>query len=108
MKSSHIVAIILFIVIAVLIINLFNFLLKKRIIDSNLMDANAIKELLSQQGENSELLKWGIISLFGGAGLIILTLFPFDPANSTLPYGIEVVFIALGFITYYLVMKKQR
>ncbi|TKC55569.1 hypothetical protein FBD94_24745 [Pedobacter hiemivivus] len=96
------------IVVAIVIIALYNYRLKKRIIDSGPIDENSLKFLMSLSGLGSEVLKWGLIFLFGGAGLILIEFLPYPADESSLPYGIVLISIAMGFLTYYLIMKKQQ
>ena len=49
-------------------------------------------------------LKWGIIIFLGGIGLILIHYLKLS-SDSPLPYGIESIFIALGFILYFLVER---
>jgi hypothetical protein len=96
------------IVVAIIIIALYNYRLKKRIIESGPIDDNTLKFLLSLSGIGSEVLKWGLILLFGGVGLVVVEFLPYQADESSLPYGIVLISIALGFLTYYLIMKKQE
>lgn len=96
------------IVVAIIIVALYNYRLKKRIIDSGPIDDNTLKFLLSISGVGSEVLKWGLIFLFGGIGLILVEFLPYPADASSLPYGVVMVSMALGFLTYYLIMKKQE
>ncbi len=52
-------------------------------------------------------LKWGIIILLGGLGLVLLYLLDVS-SDSPLPYGIESIFIAFGFIIYFFIEKKSN
>lgn len=96
------------IVVAVIIIALYNYRLKKRIIDLGPIDDNSLKFLMSLSGLGSEVLKWGLIFFFGGAGLILIEFLPYPANESSLPYGVVLISIALGFLTYYLIAKKQQ
>jgi len=96
------------IVVAIIIIALYNYRLKKRIIDLGPIDDNSLKFLLSLSGIGSEVLKWGLVLLFGGIGLILVEFLPYPANESTVPYGVVLVSIATGFLTYYLIMKKQE
>lgn len=96
------------IVVAIIIIALYNYRLKKRIIESGPIDDNTLKFLLSLSGVGSEVLKWGLILFFGGVGLVIVEFLPYAANESTLPYGVVLISIALGFLSYYLIMKRQE
>lgn len=100
--------IVLAVMICVLVIALYNYRLKKRIIDSGPIDEYALKLLNSLAGTGSEGLKWGFILLFGGTGLVIIEFIPFHANSSPLPYGIEAIFLSLGFLCYYYFVKKEK
>ncbi|GAB4043983.1 hypothetical protein [Spirosoma litoris] len=106
MGGPHIVGVILFLVIGFIINSLFSYLLRKRIIDSGQIDKEALEVLLKPIGSTTESLKWGLLLLFGGLGLVILEFIPYEAHDSPLPYGIEAVCLSLGFLTYYLWMRK--
>jgi purine-cytosine permease-like protein len=109
MKSlaPFIVMIAILITIASIIIVLSNYTLKRRIIDKGPLDEHSLKFLEKLTGAGSEILKWGIIILFGGIGLVVLEFVPFDANISPLPYGIEAIFIALGFLLYYYLVQRK-
>lgn len=96
------------VVIAVIIIALLNYRLKKRIIELGQIDENSLKFLTKSLGSKSEALKWGLILMFGGIGLIIIEYIPSKSYQSFLPYGIEAVSLAVGFFVYYYIMRKER
>lgn len=96
------------IVVAIIIIALYNYRLKKRIIESGPIDDNSLKFLMSLSGVGSEVLKWGLILLFGGASLVLVEFLPYPANESTVPYGVVLIGIALGFLSYYLIMKRQE
>jgi len=62
--------------------------------------------LPNQSGRISNL-KWGIIIFLGGIGLILIHYLQLS-SDSPLPYGIESIFIALGFILYFLVERYSN
>ena len=43
----------------------------------------------------------------GGLGLVVLNFIRYD-YGSSLPYGLEAMFIAAGFLVYYALMRKQQ
>ncbi|MCO5239677.1 MAG: hypothetical protein M9904_06450 [Chitinophagaceae bacterium] len=98
----------IFVIISVLVIHYFNFRLKKYIIDSNRINDKELAELLKPSQFHSEFLKWGLILLFAGAGLIVIDIFEIDIADTPLPYGIETMFIAAGFLLYYLMVRNKK
>ena len=99
--------IIIVIVIAVVIISWYNYRLKKRIIDAGPIDNDAIKFLKRLTDTGSEQLKWGCILFMSGFGLVVLQFLPYDD-ESSLPYGLEIMFIAAGFLIYYLIIRKRE
>jgi len=102
--------------VVIVIISILNHRIKMRMIKDGHVDENSIK-ILSQENAGFKLdtLKWGIILLFGGIGLIILEYIPhrydldshYDYHGSPLPFGIEIVCLALGFLTYYLIARNM-
>ncbi|WP_420318608.1 DUF6249 domain-containing protein [Ekhidna sp.] len=84
---------------------LTNYSLKKKLIDKDMVNAETAN-LFSKQGNKHNALKWGLIVLFGGLGLIIIDSMGLD-GDEAMPYGIEAVCIAIGFLTYYALMKKE-
>ena len=90
------------------LINLFNYRLKKRLIETGNIDESTINFLFTTTGFRSEVLKWGLVLFFSGIGLILLEFIPYKGDHSPLPYGVESIFIALGFLVYYLVIRKEK
>jgi hypothetical protein len=106
--ASIFAVVIIVIVIAVVIISWYNYLLKKRIIDSGPIDNDAINFLKKLMDSGAEQLKWGCILFMGGLGLVVTHYLSYDE-GSVLPYGIEIMFIAAGFLIYYFfVTLKQK
>ena len=95
------------IAIVIVIISILNHRVKIRMIKEGHVDENSIK-ILSQSNSEFKLdtLKWGIILLFGGLGLILLEYVPYRRNDSTLPFGIETVSLALGFLVYYFIARN--
>ena len=99
----------------IVIISILNHRIKSLMIKEGHVDENSIK-ILSQQNSGFKLdtLKWGIILLFGGIGLILLEYLPhgysidsrYDYHNSPLPFGIETVCLALGFLVYFFIARS--
>lgn len=83
---------------------------RNKVINAGKLDINP--ELLQsfftkKEGNELEALKWGLIVLFGGAGLIIIHFLNFD-INSVLPWGVEMTAIAAGFLTYFFVARNLK
>jgi hypothetical protein len=90
----------------VIVIATLNHRIKVRMIKAGLADELAVEALNKLHYDlRVDTLKWGVILLFGGMGMIVLNYITVY-ADSTLPYGIETVFLAAGFITYYLISRK--
>lgn len=105
--APFIVMIAILIAISVVIVVLTNYDLKKKILNKENINDKMFIILNNLTGLNSEMLKWGIILLFGGIGLIVLEFLPYNE-NSPLPYGVMTVFVSLGFLAYYLLITKQK
>jgi hypothetical protein len=109
---SHIfvfmVPIVLIITIAIVIIASFNHRLKKQILESGRTDNDLLKVLSASSGNSTEVLKWGLIFFFGGIGLIVIYYIPYNSDSPTLPFGIEAVFVSIGFLAYYFATRKNQ
>ncbi len=83
-----------------------NYSLKKKLIDKNMVNTDTAN-LFKSENSKQNALKWGLIVLFAGIGLIIIEQLPYD-GDSPLPWGVEAVCIALGFLTYYFLVKNEE
>jgi len=91
-----------------------DFKLKKRLIDKaevNVNFSNALEESMKTISSNYErnrypTLKWGLVFLFAGVGLITLEYLQYE-FKSPLPFGIILASTSLGFLIYYLVMRQE-
>ena len=99
---------IIFISTAVVLISFFNYLLKKRVIEAGPIDSNALDFLKSVSSIGSSVLKWGLLFFFGGLGLVVIEFLPFKLENSPLPFGVECIFVSLGFLVYYFTVRNQE
>ena len=81
--------------------------LRRRMIDSGMVDEQSVRALYQQADNYQTALKWGLITLFAGIGLIIISIFNID-SDSALPYGIEAVCVSLGFLLYYRIVRAER
>jgi hypothetical protein len=102
-----IIIIVFFILIAIFILALYNYRLKKRIINAGPLDENSVK-FLAQLGSGNEALKWGLILLCAGAGFIVMEFIPYSAEDSPVPYGVEMIFISAGFLLYYLLLRRRK
>jgi purine-cytosine permease-like protein len=97
-----------FIVTAVIIVSVLNYKLKKRYIDNGYLNADSVDSLTNSIGLKNDTLKWGIILIFGGVGLLIINFLPYDANRSSVPCGVEAIFIGLGFLLYYNLTKNIK
>ncbi|MDA3904948.1 MAG: hypothetical protein PF484_02620 [Bacteroidales bacterium] len=94
--------------------------LKSKIIKSGHFDKAGILEQSAEVVEAQRTvsydqypaLKWGLVTFFGGIGLIIIELVGvsnpvFSDYNSTMPFGIFFVSVAVGFLVYYFMMSAK-
>ncbi|PSL44312.1 hypothetical protein CLV51_106178 [Chitinophaga niastensis] len=95
------------IVIAVVIISMFHYRLRKRLLESGPVDEHTIQFLNRLPGASGEALKWGLILFFGGLGLVVLEFIPYNAEKSSLPFGLEIMFLSAGFLLYYFIMKRK-
>jgi len=84
-----------------------DYILKKKMIDKGYVneDTQAIFKKNTDENRFSSL-KWGLIILFAGLSLVIMDFIDYD-SRSPLPYGLFAVFVSLGFLIYYFIVKKE-
>ena len=84
-----------------------DYILKKKMIEKGFVndDTQAIFKTHTVDNKYSSL-KWGLLALFGGVALILMDYLDVQP-NSTLPFGILAVALSAGFLTYYMIVKKE-
>jgi hypothetical protein len=89
------------------IINTFlNYKLKRKLIESGQVNDTSINILGEQEEGRYSALKWGLVVLFGGLGLVTLEFIPYH-VNSPFPYGWVATFTAIGFLIYYFLVRKE-
>lgn len=88
-------------------IEFLNFLLRRRVIKSGFMTEEYLNILRRKTGKLS-IMKWGIILFFTGCGLVVLGFLPYSAETSPIPWGVEIIFIALGFLVYYMFIRKEE
>ena len=90
--------------------------LKRKIINSGHIDKAGILSPVSNQPEESNKypsLKWGLLALMAGLGLIVINLvYPYgsqinDFQDTLMPFGIELVFVSLGFLIYFFIANRK-
>ncbi|MEM6735970.1 MAG: DUF6249 domain-containing protein [Bacteroidota bacterium] len=89
----------------ILFVNILtNYSLKRKLIDRNMVNEQATN-LFHQETNKQNSLKWGLIILFGGLGLIVIDSLRLDGDNA-MAWGIEAVSVAIGFLLYFLAIRK--
>lgn len=86
---------------------LTDYILKKKMIEKGYVndDTQGIFKKYSSDNRFASL-KWGLLALFGGVALIMMEYMDVRP-DSTLPYGILAVALSLGFLVYYVLVRKE-
>ncbi len=85
-----------------------NHKLRNRMIDKGFVD-DASQAIFKGEHENLakySSLKWGLIILFGGIGLTALEFIDYS-YNSPFPFGFVAVCVALGFLIYFAIVKRE-
>jgi hypothetical protein len=84
-----------------------DYILKKKMIEKGYVneDTQAIFKRNTDENRFTSL-KWGLIILFAGLSLILMDFIDYD-SRSPLPYGLFAVFVSLGFLIYYFIVKKE-
>jgi hypothetical protein len=86
---------------------ILNHRIKVKLINAGHVDDSSAKLLNNSiTSLKFDTLKWGLILLFGGIGLILLQYIPYNE-NSPLPFGVEAVCLAIGFLAYYFVTRND-
>jgi hypothetical protein len=86
---------------------LTDYILKKKMIEKGFVndETQAIFKPHKMETKYGSL-KWGLIFMFGGIALILIDSLDVRP-DSTLPYGIFAVSLSVGFLVYYILVKRQ-
>ncbi|MFY0606965.1 MAG: hypothetical protein JXR10_09625 [Cyclobacteriaceae bacterium] len=83
---------------------LTDYYLRKKMVEKGILGDDA-SELLKKQAEDKYgSLKWGLLVLSAGIGLMVVSIFNYGP-DSPLPYGIFATCLSLGFLSYFLIVK---
>ena len=94
-----------------------DFLLKRKIIKAGHIEHAGILEpvKMTQEENRFPTLKWGLVALMSGIGLIIIELLSWGGTfrwvknfDSAMPLGIELVFIAAGFLIYFFIVNTKK
>jgi hypothetical protein len=90
-------------------------ILKSRLIKSGHIDKAGILETPTPSAEVNRYpsLKWGLVALTTGIGFIIIEVMRqvnpsmIDYNNASLPIGILLVFVSLGFLAYFFIINRK-
>ncbi len=93
-----------------------DYLLKRKIIKAGHVDKAGILDTPKDKEENSyPTLKWGLVTLFAGLGLIVIELIDKNGSmdwmhngHSFMPVGIELIAISLGFLVYFIISRIRK
>ncbi|MRS62161.1 DUF6249 domain-containing protein [Larkinella terrae] len=83
------------------------YLLRRRLMELGQWNEESLRQLDDEASLPTDNLKWGLILLFFGLGLIIAAFVP-RSFDSTLPYGIVAVSTSIGFLIYYGMISRQK
>jgi uncharacterized protein YneF (UPF0154 family) len=86
-----------------------DYVLKRNMINKGMVNAEAqilFKKQEVQSVNKYSPLKWGLILFFAGASLIAMEYLGVN-GESPLPYGLFTVAVALGFLVYYFIARKE-
>ena len=83
--------------------------IKKKILEVGKLefDPELVNSLMGKKESSITSLKWGVIGLFAGIGLLIIHILS-DQDAPALFFAIETISISLGFISYFLLYKKYQ
>ncbi len=91
----------------IIIKSITDYILKKKMIEKGYVNEEVQAMFKSHKvNDRYTSLKWGLIILFAGLSLILMEFIPYEP-ESPLPYGLFAVSIAIGFLIYYYLIKKE-
>jgi len=95
------------ITVTVISIAYLKYRVRQRILDAGLKDDNYSRAFESIGEIKDYTLKWSILFLSGGIGLVIVSFIPVESDTSALPYGIEAISIGVGLLVYHLIPKRK-
>lgn len=94
-----------------LVRSILDYKLKRKILDKDNIEGVTFPSFGETEANYDKIpfLKWGLIILFTGVGLIIIEVSGFTITHnpSPLPFGIVLVSVALGFLTYFGIMQAM-
>lgn len=86
---------------------LTDYILKKKMIEKGYVNDDTQGIFKSYKSDNRfGALKWGLLAFFGGLALILMEYLDVR-STSPLPYGLLAVSLSIGFLLYYVIVKKE-
>ena len=83
-----------------------DFMLKKKMIEKGYVNEETQAVFKNHEETNKySSLKWGLLFFTGGISLILMDTLNVEP-ESTLPYGIFIVSLSVGFLVYYAIVRR--
>ena len=83
-----------------------DYILKKKMIEKGFVNDDTQAIFKNNENYKYSSLKWGLIVLAAGLSLILMEFIPTSP-ESPLPYGLFAVFVSIGFLIYYFIVKQE-
>ena len=85
-----------------------DYMLKKRMIEKGYVneDTQSIFKNHEEGGNRYASLKWGLIAFFAGVSLVLMEYIP-TRGDSPLPYGLFAIFVSIGFLLYFVLMRRE-
>jgi hypothetical protein len=94
---------------------LTDYLLRKKIVNAGHVDKAGILDPVNGETSKFPTLKWGLVTLFAGAGMILIQILTRvqqldwnQGSDVFLFLGIELVFIAAGFLIYFFIVTAKK
>ncbi|MCX6287310.1 MAG: hypothetical protein NTY96_09355 [Bacteroidetes bacterium] len=94
---------------------LTDYLLRRKIVRNGHVEKAGILEDVEGETRRYPTLKWGLVTLFAGAGMILIQILSragrlnWDQgADAFLPVGIELVFISAGFLLFFFIATTKK
>ena len=94
-----------------------DYFLKRKLIKAGQYEKVGIleaKSVVSEETNKYPSLKWGLVALMTGIGLIVIEImrasnpYMWNVENAVLPFGILLVFISSGFLLYFFFMNRKK
>ncbi|GAB3900181.1 hypothetical protein GCM10028803_22590 [Larkinella knui] len=83
------------------------YLLRRRLMELGQWNEESLRQVGDETELPSDNLKWGLVLLFFGLGLILVAFLPYS-YDSSLPYGVVAVSTAIGFLIYYGIVMSRK